>query len=157
MGYQVVGFFGWFVFNDKGKAALEEVAQRGGWCPISRDRETFRAVFTHTYIIFSLLPLFPCFLTRQLSPSQFFCIFLMFLFNLLLTSLALAFPLRKKVILMYNKKQNLIRKQLFYSLAKIICTFCCIRSPAMPKVAESASSNSPENCCRTGIARTFGC
>lgn len=30
MGYQVVGFFGWFVFNDKGKAALEEVAQRGG-------------------------------------------------------------------------------------------------------------------------------
>lgn len=55
-------------------------------------------------------------------------------------------------VFLYDKNQSLVRAQVFYTVARIICICCCIRSSAMPEVAES-----PEHCCKTGIARTSGC
>lgn len=46
-----------------------------------------------------------------------------------------------------EKTQNLVRAQIFYTVARITCIYSCIRSSAMPGVAESTSS-SPEHCCK---------
>lgn len=42
-----------------------------------------------------------------------------------------------------EKTQNLVRAQIFFTVARITCIYCCIRSSAMPGVAESTSSNKP--------------